>query len=222
MENAEKRFDRAAVARRIVNRVLLPVAAILIAALGLAYARGIPVSDLLRDTSAVLDGPWYAGMFSTLGIALWAAAAAVCLLAIVAQPGGGARSLLIGGAVISLMLGADDGFLIHETIKNNVGIPSPVTIGVYGLTAVAVLLPARKHLVQRPDLGVFLIALGLLVVSVLLDAAGEAGLPTPPYSAILEDIAKFLGIAMWAAFFSSVAAGVVGAPSRSYEPSGRP
>ena len=38
----------------------------------------------------------------------------------------------------------------------------------------------------------------------ILDAAGEADLPTPPYSAVIEDVAKFLGLVTWVTFFAGV------------------
>ena len=173
---------------RFAWRVLLPVAAFMMLALAVARLADIPVTDLLRDATAVMDGPWYAGLFSTTGVALWAAAAAMSLLALAAKPTEGLRSLLIFGGVLSLILGADDAYLLHETIKNEIGIPSIVTIGIYGLVAVALLYPARHYLRSRSDVSVFIVGIALFALSVVLDAAGEAGLPTPPLSAILEDV----------------------------------
>jgi len=106
------------------------------------------------------------------------------------------------GAVVSLVLGADDGYLFHETVKNGIGIPSPVTIGLYGVIAVILFARAWRYMVERPDFIVIVIAVVLLVLSAGLDALGEAGLPTPPFSAVIEDVAKFLGIATWATFFA--------------------
>jgi len=185
-------------------RVLLPVGAVMVLMLLVARLADVPVTDLLRDATAVLDGPWYAGLFSTTGIALWAAAGAMSLLALAAKPTVGLRSLLIFGGVLSLILGADDAYLMHETIKNEIGIPSVVTIGIYGVVAIALLLPARHYLRARPDLSIFIVGVALFTLSVILDAAGEAGLPTPPLSAVIEDIAKFLGIVTWTAFFAGV------------------
>ncbi len=201
--------DRSGALKRLGTYVLLPLLLVTLAILALAYARDIPVTDLLRDPSAVLDGPFYVGLFSTSGIALWASAAAMCLLTLSAKPTGGVRALIFFGAVMSLILGADDGFLIHETVKNVVGIPSPVTIGIYGVVAILLLRPAWGHLLGRDDVVVFWIAIALFAVSVILDAAGELGLPTPPFSAVIEDIAKFLGIATWTTFFAWVCRDVI-------------
>lgn len=204
MEQRITRRDHIAVVKRLLLQVILPVSAVVAIALGLAVSRDIPASDLLRDPSATLDGAWYVGLFSTTGIALWAAAAAICLLSLATKPSPEARALLIAGAAVSLMLGADDAYLIHETLKNEVGIPSPVTIALYGVVAVVLFARGRRFLATRENLSVFVVALVLFATSALLDFAGEAGLPTPPLSAIIEDVAKFLGIATWVAFFARV------------------
>ena len=189
---------------RLVFRILLPVTAVLVIVLGIAYTSDIPVTDLLRDPSATLDGAWYVGLVSIMGVALWAAAAAICLLSLHAASSYGERQLLIAGGATSIMLGADDAFLLHEAIKNGLGVPSPVTIAVYGVIAFVLFWRAWPYLRTRSDLSVFLVAAGLFAISVVLDGAGEANLPTPPYSAVIEDVAKFLGLVTWVTFFAGV------------------
>ena len=122
-----------AVLSRLVFRVLLPVTAVFVIVMGVAYTSDVPVTDLLRDPSATLEGPWYIGLVSIAGVALWAAAAAICMICMTANPTPGERSLLFAGAVTSVILGADDAFLGHEAIKNIIGIPSPITIAIYGI-----------------------------------------------------------------------------------------
>jgi hypothetical protein len=204
MERITDDGDRAGAFKRLLY-VLLPLLALMLVTLGVAYISDVPVTDLLRDPSAVLDGPWYAGVFSTTGIALWASAGAMSLLALTAEPSKNLRSLLVASAVVSFMLGADDGYLIHETVKNEIGIPSPVTIGLYGVVAIIVFLPVWRYVLSRPDVVVIATAVALFAVSVILDVGGELGLPMPPLSSIIEDIAKFLGIATWTAYVASVA-----------------
>jgi hypothetical protein len=204
MERITDNGDRAGAFKRLLY-VLLPLLALMLVTLGIAYIADVPVTDLLRDASAVLDGPWYAGLFSTTGIALWASAGAMSLLALTAEPSKNLRSLLIAGAVVSFMLGADDGYLIHETVKNEIGIPSPVTIGLYGVVAIILFLPIWRYVLSRPDFVIIATAVGLFAVSVILDVGGELGLPMPPLSSIIEDIAKFLGIATWTAYMAGVA-----------------
>jgi hypothetical protein len=204
MERITDNGDRVGAFKRLLY-VLVPLLALMLVTLGIAYIADVPVTDLLRDASAVLDGPWYAGIFSTTGIALWAAAGAMSLLALTAEPSKNLRSLLVATAVVSFMLGADDGYLIHETVKNEIGIPSPVTIGLYGIVAIIVFVPVWRYVLSRPDSVVIATAVALFAVSVILDVGGELGLPMPPLSSIIEDIAKFLGIATWTAYAASVA-----------------
>ncbi|MDP9495076.1 MAG: hypothetical protein M3P87_07540 [Actinomycetota bacterium] len=198
---------------RLVFRVLLPVSAVLVMVLAIAYTSDVPVTDLLRDPSATLDGAWYVGLVSIAGVALWAAAAAICLLCLGAETSPGPRSLLLAGAVTSVILGADDAFLLHEAIKNEIGIPSPLTIGVYGVIALVLFWRAWPYLKNRADLIVFVLGVGLFAVSVILDAAGEADLPTPPYSAVIEDVAKFLGLVTWVTFFAGVGRDLIRRPA---------
>lgn len=204
--------ERMSALSRLLFRVLLPVSAVLVMILGIAYTSDVPVTDLLRDPSAVLDGEWYVGLVSIAGVALWAAAAAICLLVLGPGLDPGQRSLLLAGGVTSIILGADDAFLLHEAIKNGIGIPSPVTIGVYGVIAIVLFWRAWPYLKTRPDLAVFIVAVVLFAVSVILDAAGEADLPTPPYSAVIEDVAKFLGLVTWVAFFAGLGRDLIRRP----------
>jgi hypothetical protein len=71
---------------------------------------------------------------------------------------------------------------------------------------------SREHLMKRPDLIILVAGVVMLALSVLLDAAGEADLPTPPLSEIFEDVFKFLGIVTWTSFFGRVARGAVMEP----------
>lgn len=193
-------------------RILLPSLAVMVVALGIAKASSVPVINLLRDPTSVLDGAWYVGLFSNTGMALWACTAAVCLLALAADPPQEARSLLVAGAVTSIMLGADDGYVIHETLERALGVPSPVFVAVYGVVAVVLFLPVRRYLLSKANVIVFFVALAFLAASALLDLVLETDGPVPPLStlsAITEDILKYLGIVSWLTFFSGVARNVI-------------
>jgi hypothetical protein len=209
METRSALSHRVSILFGFVWKILLPVAFLMLIGLTIAELADVPVTDLLRDTTALLDGPWYAGFFSTAGIALWAATAAMSFLALSTHPDRGTAGLLIIGAVVSLILCVDDAYLMHETIKNTIGIPSFLTISAYGLLTIYLVWRARAALLERPDVGILLAGVALLALSVLLDAAGEADLPTPPLSAVFEDVFKFLGIVTWTYFFAQVARGAI-------------
>lgn len=204
LESTQTASDHWLVFRRFALLVLVPAAIVMVGILAVAKLQDVPVSDLLRDASAVLDGEFYVGMFSTTGIALWAASAAICLLILASSPESSAVPLLVAGAVVSLVLGADDAYLIHETMKNYVGVSSYITIAIYGVAGIVLFWRARQYLMSTPNLSVFASAIVLLGISLALDFAGEAGLWTPPLAAVIEDVAKFLGIVSWLAFFAGV------------------
>jgi hypothetical protein len=98
-----------------------------------------------------------------------------------------------------LVSGIDDLFLVHETVKNSLGFPAPLTVEIYGWIVLGLFHSGRRELGSL-HLTVVVAAVILLAVSVGMDFAGEAGLPTPPLSAIVEDAAKFVGITLWATF----------------------
>ncbi len=173
--------------------VLLPVFVLMIVFLGFAKLSDVPVTNLLRDPNAVLDGAFYVGLFSTAGIALWAAAAAICVLLLSAGVEGQPRTLLTAGAVVSLVAVVDDAYLIHETLPG----PAVVVFSLYGFVAVVLFWRAWSYLIGRPNVSVFVVSIVLLALSLMLDFK----VFTIPGSAIIEDIAKFLGIVAWVTFF---------------------
>lgn len=199
--------------RWTATRVLLPLSALLIVSLALAYATEVPVTDLLRDPTSALEAPWYVGVFSTAGVALWISAGAVCVLALSSRDDPATRPLLVAGAVSSLLLGIDDGLLIHETLNLGAGVPPAVTFGMFGLVLAPLFWRARRQVVASPNVSVLVTALGFLATSVGLDLAGELGLPTPPLSAIVEDATKLLGIASWVAYFGGVSRAALSQPT---------
>ncbi len=40
---------------------------------------GIPIAYLTRDSAAAAEAPFYAGIYSNIGILFWCSAAAICL-----------------------------------------------------------------------------------------------------------------------------------------------
>ena len=161
--------------------------------LGIAKLSDVPVSSLLRDPNAVLDGAFYVGLFSTAGIALWAAAAAICVLLLSAGVEGQPRTLLTAGAVVSLVAVVDDAYLIHETLP----VREIVVFSLYGFVAVVLFWRAWSYLIGRPNVSVFVVSIVLLALSLMLDI----NVFPIPGARIFEDIAKFLGIVAWVTFF---------------------
>jgi len=67
--------------KKTIISVAAPATFVVLVALAVAVANDLPNSALLRDGAAVLEGPWYFGLFSTIGGVAWlAAGACACLL----------------------------------------------------------------------------------------------------------------------------------------------
>jgi len=189
----------------ITAGVALAVAAALIGLVLHIHATAeVSMGTLTRDP---LSGkPAYLGLLSQMGILVWAASAATCLLAAGVLRGAPESRFLFGAGILSLVLCLDDAFLLHDEVLPLVGVPEELIYAGH-LGIVLVFLVAFRRQILRAHYPVLLLALGLLGVSVVCDAWGLPWLD--PY--LLEDGAKFAGITMWTAFFSTVAGSLLGA-----------
>lgn len=212
--------DHWAVIKKPLLYVMIPVAVALAGILGVALWADVPVSDLLRDANAILEGEFYVGLFSVIGITLWIATGAMCILVLSTGVTEEPRRLLMAGAAVSLMAGADDAFQIHETVGNYLGVSDSVIFGVYGIVAIVLFVWARRYLASTPNISVFVASAVLFGISLVFDLH----LWEPQYSSIIEDIAKFLGIVAWVTFFGGVCRALiitpkVPAPTESHDQS---
>jgi len=178
----------------------------------LSYLTGAQSSDFTRDTTSVLRGAPYVGFLSTVGVALWSATVAVCLLASWVTQGESSRFLLWSG-LISLLLGFDDAFQLHETLQWGGLIPEKVTSGVYVLLLLAYLARFSRHIL-RTDYLCLGAALAVFAASQSIDLSHGLFLPIDLLSSIgryidLEDGLKFLGIVLWLSYFAYAAAAAV-------------
>src|SRR5215210_2288155 len=88
-------------------------AACLCAAFAIAALYDVRPSVLYRDPSAVTGSKFIIGWFSNLGAVGWFSAATACLFAASFVHNGSRPSLLLLG-VLTLALGIDDLFMIHD------------------------------------------------------------------------------------------------------------
>ena len=169
-----------------------------------AEAVSAPVSLLTR----VGDLPPWTGLLSTLGLCAWAAAAAVALFAgaWVRERGGSTpipAGWFFGAGALSVVLLLDDAFLAHEILLPDfVGIPEMVTYALYGLAALAWFAGGFRFL--RGTSWPLLAVAGLgFAASVVIDVV--SGDNDPAFTVLLEDGAKWIGIAAWAAYLTATA-----------------
>jgi hypothetical protein len=156
---------------------------------------------LMRDPVAVFEGPWYTGALSQLGILVWAAAAAYCVLA-ASLLMGRARWFFIASAALTLLLGLDDAFVLHERVfPDYLGLDEIFVYGIYlGLTITYLLVFIRQILFTEYPL--LAMAFGFFGLSIIMDVANLHG----PGSFLLEDGAKFMGIVSMAIYYFRTAA----------------
>ena len=101
---------------------------------------GIPLIVLTSDPAAIAEAPFYLGAVTMLRTALFAGAAAVCLVAARVVRG---RDRQLGGFLTALGLFSvvfvfDDSFQGHKHVLPEIlGVPQPLTFVVYGMAALA-------------------------------------------------------------------------------------
>lgn len=180
--------------------------------LALLAQRVVPFDQLVLDPNQIAGVPWYVGLLSNLGMVGWSIAAA-------ASGGGawvsalgdrhGAKRMLRGGAILSILLLLDDLFQIHILASDVVGVSKPTVMVIYGgLSAWWVVANAGEIL--RTRVAVFSAALVALSLSVVVDRVGAIdGRLSEGASLVLEDGFKFLGIVAWAQYYLLTAADIV-------------
>lgn len=173
--------------------------------------RRVPLGSLTRDPNAIGGLPFHAGFLSQVGLFLWAAAAAVCLFCfgvVRGRPGLTlrARFFLASGA-LTLLLGLDDAFQLHELVFPALGIPQNVVLAGYAFLTLGYLVGFSKVIFDT-EYAALGIALAFFAVSATLDVAPISGVDLVFY----EDGAKLVGNVAWVAYFFSVGAGAVSQP----------
>lgn len=175
---------------------------------------GYPVANLFRDPAAALEAPWYTGLFSLLGVNMWAAAGAICLFSFaVVRSQSGSREVqlfLLFFGLFSLLLCFDDLYQFHETvIPRWFRIPEVVVLATYALLLAGSLLRFRSTILQT-DYRTLVAALVCFGVAVVLDQV--------PISSSVRTVAEngleLLGISAWLMYFGFTSFRMVADASR--------
>jgi hypothetical protein len=181
--------------------LILAVSAVLIGAgLLLHFWVGIPISELTRDPTAIVGEPLYTGYLSQIGIFFWSASAAVCMFSATVL----SRSLdnlkikhfLLVSGMLTLVLGLDDLFLLHEVFFPYFGIPENAILVSYA-GFVLFYLVRFFSIILKTEYILLGMALVFFGVSVTLDLFKLHSID--PY--LFEDGAKLVGILGWLAYF---------------------
>ena len=189
--------------KQALRWALIPALLIYVAALALSSMAGIKGQEVLRDLAQTCGTPAGVGLLSNLGYLLWMAAAAVALFtAYAGVPGIRAKQLelLACGGWFSLILCIDDMFLLHDLY-----VGQTFLYLLYIVFAALIATRYRKQLkTSKGDL--FLLAVALLGASIGIDQFQLAF----PYDyktvQLVEEGAKFLGIATWVLYWCQASA----------------
>ncbi len=187
-----------------LSRLKLPLAvasAVVVAAVGgvwlLAAAMHAPPSILTRDPVDVLGGQPHVGLLSNIGVMLWAAAAAVCLLG-ASLAGTATRGFLLTFGLLSMLLGLDDALMLHERVlPRSLGIPQNVVMVGWVLLFGGVLVWFRRRILSTDWL-----PLALAYACLGASATMDQFLPFRDFETFVEDAFKFAGIVFWLTYLA--------------------
>ncbi len=168
---------------------------------------GVEVSNLTRDTAAVLHGHPYDGMISMLGLFLWSASAAICFLAfaVIRKADSEFKNILLFGGMLSLFLGFDDTFQLHEEVFIHAfPFAEKLFYLVYIGSIAGYFLLQWRNLFETKVL-FWVVAMCLFLVSMILDNVD----PFISHQVYYEDCCKFAGIFLWFMYYANTAYSVL-------------
>ncbi|HEY7739215.1 MAG TPA: hypothetical protein VIB01_01235 [Steroidobacteraceae bacterium] len=195
---------------RRIAALHLPALALLAVVAATAWATGIPPARFTMDPAALAGAHPLLGAVSSIGVLLWAAAAAICLFTALLLRGrcaqrGYARLLLAAG-LLTAWLALDDLFMLHEWFfPVMLGIPQPIVLAGYA-GMVGLLMVRFSVLIADTDCLLLGLALAFFAASAAADQLPGAWFGTWGWLYLLEDGCKLLGITGWSGYLASVAA----------------
>jgi len=158
---------------------------------------GFSFVDIVRDPAQQTGQSSFLGFVSNIGVWLWICSATICLFS--AGVGGFTtekrqRELLILIGMLSLVLAVDDFFLLHDRY-----LPQRLVFIFYAIFAITLLVRYFKKIMEIDGFA-FLLAGGLLALSIFTDL-NQRKLPFDYGQVqIIEDGFKFVGAASWLYF----------------------
>jgi hypothetical protein len=182
----------------------LPIGFVLL----LNVLRNVPIGDLTRDPTATIGAPIYTGFLSQVGILFWAGAGAICMLSTTVASSISHKHVLtrffFASALLIVLLGLDDAFLLHEEVFPYLGFAEEVVFASYTGLILIYLFAFRSFIFKTEYvlLGMGFLSFGM---SVGLDVITPRGVDL----LLLEDGAKLVGIVSWLVYFYRLATSVI-------------
>lgn len=193
---------------------LAPALLFYAASVWILHVNGFTVTESLRDPAQLTESSSFWGFLSNAGNAVWVASGTICFFSLFLDHTAhrGNRELLVWIGVLSLALGFDDFFMIHDRY-----IDQRICYVFYAVVTGAL---AARHLrrILRIEPIAFFAATALLGGSILADLLQYAVPIRYTVTQLFEEGLKFCGIAMWMYFAARVAMDGQGAESEVAEP----
>lgn len=174
---------------------------VLLAAILLSTVKNISLDALTKDPTAIMDAPFYLGVFSNIGIMFWSAAAALCFFTAsrlsnnrIAQS---SFIFMLFSGLITLMLGLDDLFLFHETVAPKYLSISKNTVFLTYANFILIYVVYFRKQILNTDYLVLILAFVFIGLSAI-----SKTVPLPiPKDTFLEDSLKLFGIVSWFTYY---------------------
>jgi hypothetical protein len=190
-----------------IGLILIVAVVLLSVVLFIHVWKEIPIGNLTRDPTSIVGVPLYTGFLSQIGIFFWSASAAVCLFSVKVlstQPDSlKFKHFLLVSALLTLLLGLDDVFLLHDEILPRFGIPEKIVYVSY--VGLVLLYLVRFHtVILETEYILLVMAVFFFGVSVALDWFEPSALGQ--YMFLFEDGAKLVGLLSWLSYYFRVGA----------------
>lgn len=169
------------------------------AAIVIHMATDTPYAELTRDPAATFEEPFFVGFISQFGIIFWAAASVVCLATAwvlhVERTQPAFKNFLATAGILSVVLGLDDAFLVHEAVFPLFGLPEWLPLLIYGALLAFWLIRFAPFILSRTPYLLLAIALIGFGLSIGMDVLDLEAYGIDPY--LPEDGTKLIGIIAW-------------------------
>jgi hypothetical protein len=163
---------------------------------------GYSSMEILRDMAQQTDKSSLLGFLSNIGTWLWISSFAISFFVFITYRSTGLlrhRELLLLIGTLSLLLGVDDFFMIHDRYLDQ-----RLCYSAYAILAIALLVRHFKNIIEINAFA-FLFGGGLLALSILTDLFQDNIPLSYDNVQIIEEGFKFLGAGTWLYFASLVA-----------------
>lgn len=158
----------------------------------------VSFGQLTRDIVVISDLPVYSGFMSQLTIFIWAITVGFCFLNYqLAKKLKFAHKFYLNCLLLTLLLGIDDTFLLHEAIFPKFGISEHLVYLSYIVYLLLILIIFKNKIIESQFVFLF-VSLTFFAISVFFDVTNGLGID----AYITEDGTKLVGVIFWAVYFN--------------------